>query len=310
MTVVGKILVILNLVFSVAVGAFAVMDFTARTHWQSKYDQLSKKYAVVEASGKTYQKEADDLNKEKKELNTVLSTVAGKELEIKGPEDADRAGRLAAKVLKDRGKAIGDLKTQVANLQTQLAEARKSLSKSDTTTTASLEEVKRRQADTEKMQTILKEQTDRNIELVKEKNELRDRAVAAEIQAKSYRDMNNRLEEQLQDMARDVARLRATGAPGGGGGRTARATNPPPENVEGLVRRAEGSLVTITIGSDAGLSRGNTMEVFRLGQQPKYLGRIKIVEVTPTQAVGQVTGRMLGAIQAGDHVASSIMGGR
>jgi hypothetical protein len=52
------------------------------------------------------------------------------------------------------------------------------------------------------------------------------------------------------------------------------------------------------------------MQVFRLGQNPRYLGRIKIVEVTPTQAVGQADGRLLAPIQVGDRVASSIMGGQ
>jgi hypothetical protein len=51
------------------------------------------------------------------------------------------------------------------------------------------------------------------------------------------------------------------------------------------------------------------MEVFRLGQNPKYLGRIKIVEVTPTQAVGQAAGRMAATMQVGDRVASRVMGG-
>jgi hypothetical protein len=51
------------------------------------------------------------------------------------------------------------------------------------------------------------------------------------------------------------------------------------------------------------------MEVFRLGAIPKYLGQIKIIRVTPTQAVGQPTGRLNGTIQKGDRVASRIMGG-
>jgi hypothetical protein len=306
MTVVGKILVFLNLLFSLAVGAFAVMDYTARTHWATKYDALSKRYQVAAASGKAYQEDAVRLGKERQDLNEVLNRVAGKELEIKGPEDVDRAAKRAAQVIRDRGKAVDDLKAQVANLQTQLAAQKKQVAAFGTTATSTQEENKRRQVDVEKIRVILKAETDKNIELVKEKNELRDRAIAAEIQAKSLRDMNNRLEAQLQDMARDVARLKAT--TGGGGGAVARGVNPPPENVEGLVRRVDGNLVTITIGSDAGLVRGNTMEVFRLGQNPKYLGRIKIVEVTPTQAVGQAAGRMLGGMQPGDRVASRIMG--
>ena len=146
------------------------------------------------------------------------------------------------------------------------------------------------------MREILKAETDKNIQIVKDMNGMRDRAVAAEIQASSYKDMNGRLEKQLQEIARDMARIRANAGNTG----VVRGVNPPPDNVEGLVRRTDPSgLVTITIGSDAGLLRGHTMEVFRLGQNPKYIGRIKIVDVTPTQAVGQAAGRMLAPDAAG-----------
>ena len=42
MTKVGKILVFFNLVFSMVVGAFAVLDYTARTHWVTKYKELGR----------------------------------------------------------------------------------------------------------------------------------------------------------------------------------------------------------------------------------------------------------------------------
>src|SRR5262249_8811794 len=76
--------------------------------------------------------------------------------------------------------------------------------------------------------------------------------------------------------------------------------------VRGEVRRVEGKLVTLSVGSDTGLARGHTLEVFRLGAAPRYIGRVRIVEVEPKQAVGQVTGRLAVAIQVGDKVASRI----
>jgi hypothetical protein len=87
--------------------------------------------------------------------------------------------------------------------------------------------------------------------------------------------------------------------------------NPPPENVEGLIKRTDpaSGLVTITIGSDAGLSKGNTLEVFRLVPAPGanlYLGTIRIIEVTATQAVGRPVGRMSTPPQPGDRVASRV----
>lgn len=82
--------------------------------------------------------------------------------------------------------------------------------------------------------------------------------------------------------------------------------NPPKERINGLIKTADPSgLVTITVGSDAGLAKGNTLDVYRL-KPAKYLGTIRLIEVTATQAVGQPLGRMTAPPRAGDHVASEI----
>jgi hypothetical protein len=303
MTVVGKILLWLNLVFSITVGVFVVMDYASRTHWVDAYEKRTKELAVVRASSVAFKAEADQLAKEKKELNDTLRTIS-KDLEIKNAEDA---ARKAAKMLDDRGTEINQLKGRVTDLTNQLAGERGKVLKYESTNTAYEKDNIRRQTDSEKSRVILKAETDKNIQLTRDMNELRDRAVAAEIQARAFKDMNTRLEAQLQEMARDLTRIKANRDTAVGGAN--RSLNPPPDNVEGLVRRAEGNLVTITIGSDAGLQRGHTLEVFRYGQNPRYIGRIRIVEVTPTQAVGQATGRMTAPMAVGDRVASRILGG-
>jgi hypothetical protein len=87
--------------------------------------------------------------------------------------------------------------------------------------------------------------------------------------------------------------------------------NPPLENIEGLVKTFQGNLVKITIGSDAGLVKGNTLEVFRLSSIPdqsKYLGTIRIIDVSATEAVGEPVNRMAAPVQIGDRVASHILG--
>jgi RNA polymerase sigma factor (sigma-70 family) len=66
--------------------------------------------------------------------------------------------------------------------------------------------------------------------------------------------------------------------------------NPPPDNVRGevlQVRRAEG-LVTISLGSDAGVMKGHTLEVYRLEPKPMYLGRITILRADAQEAVGRI----------------------
>jgi len=90
------------------------------------------------------------------------------------------------------------------------------------------------------------------------------------------------------------------------------SSNPPIKNVQGVVKSVnDAGLVGISIGSDAGVAKGDTLEVYRLNaavpEQSKYLGRIKIVEATAKSAVGQPIGKMVGTIQVGDQV-SRIVG--
>jgi hypothetical protein len=85
--------------------------------------------------------------------------------------------------------------------------------------------------------------------------------------------------------------------------------NPPAENVEGAVTKvdAKTGLVTVSVGSDAGIVKGNTLEVYRLNPA-KYLGTIRVLQVTPHEAVAQPVNRLLAPIQQGDKVASRILG--
>jgi hypothetical protein len=84
--------------------------------------------------------------------------------------------------------------------------------------------------------------------------------------------------------------------------------SPAPSNIEGAIKAtdSQSGLVTLDIGSDAGLRKGQSLEVYRLKPQPTYLGPIQIVDVRPTEAVARRTGEPHGAIEVGDRVASII----
>jgi hypothetical protein len=88
----------------------------------------------------------------------------------------------------------------------------------------------------------------------------------------------------------------------------AAVNNPPAKDVEGVIKRVDtgSGLVTISVGSDAGLVKGNTLEVFRTAPTPKYLGTLQVVDTKPTEAVCRSVGRMPGAPQVGDRVASRL----
>jgi hypothetical protein len=90
---------------------------------------------------------------------------------------------------------------------------------------------------------------------------------------------------------------------------TGAGKNPPPASVEGTVTAVdEGSgLVTISIGTDAGLTKGDTLEIYRLKPEPVYLGTMRIEEAKTDKAVGKPNSPKR-SLQAGDKVSKQIQG--
>ncbi len=88
--------------------------------------------------------------------------------------------------------------------------------------------------------------------------------------------------------------------------------NPAPEGLQGgVLSTEEGGFLKVNLGSDSGLQKGHTLEVFRLDPDTKkaaYVGRVLVVEVRPKDAVCRTTGRMTGPVKAGDHGASRLTG--
>ncbi|MBY0524548.1 MAG: hypothetical protein K2R98_14180 [Gemmataceae bacterium] len=86
--------------------------------------------------------------------------------------------------------------------------------------------------------------------------------------------------------------------------------NPPKDDVKGRVTAvdAESGQVTISVGKDAGLEKGQTLGVYRLKPKPVYVGMLRIVEVKKTEAIGKLTSRGADApaVQVDDEVSSTL----
>lgn len=84
--------------------------------------------------------------------------------------------------------------------------------------------------------------------------------------------------------------------------------NPPAKGVDGVVESVDASgLMTISIGSDAGLAKGHTLELFRVNPS-KYLGTIRILEAGTKESIAQGVGGFADTPKIGDRVASHILG--
>jgi hypothetical protein len=288
MTPVGKILVFVNLIFSLFVGAMGLMVFTADTNKNAEIVKVQREREVLKASNITYQEE----NKTLQESGS--SSVKEKEVEI-------------AKLKTD----IEDFKRVKDDLDKKYNEASKKLNEKDIVLQTAVAESSRRQEQNAQMSEILKAEVKRNSEISKELEQTRAKEIAERISAQTFKSTNERLEVQLREMAKDMERAKT-------GGTSALAQinkaskNPPPDNIEGMVKVADASgLIKISIGSDAGLTKGHTLEVFRLSAvatQSKYLGTVRILEVTPNEAVAQPVKPLSDKPIAGDRVASRILG--
>jgi hypothetical protein len=311
MTVVGKILVFLTLVFSLVVGALAVLDYSTRTQWAAGYKKLEANYQTALESNRVEKAEREKLAKEREDLNNRLTQVVGKFAELRRPEDPARLAQYMTKALEDYQEKDRNQKRRIDDLTKDLETEKRKLGQSETGKVVAVNDVGRRQSEVEKIRATLKAETAKNYILVAEKNDLVDKRVAAEILAETYKERAEGLEKELGQTLKDMERMRTRTAVAAAGPGAARGLNPPPENVEGFIRSkdAKGELVSLTLGSDAGLAKDHTMEVFRLGDRPRYVGRVKIVSVSHKSSVAEFLGRPATPVQVGDRVASSIMPG-
>jgi hypothetical protein len=283
MTALGKILIFFNLIFSVVVGALVIMDYTARTHWAEGVKKRDARIQVLNASNQAYQ-----TAKEQAEADAA-KRVAAMTNQVKFAEDA-------------RASAEEKISTLQEDVQKEKARA----NEHETANKALQQEAKLRQSESVQLRGQVKKLEAENIKLVQKANKAVDAQVAAEIERDAFKQRNSQMVAQLQEMAKELEALRASGASPSRVPR--RGKNPPTETVEGLVKEVSADgLMTLTIGSDSGLRKGHTLELFRLNPA-KYLGTVRIIHTTPKEAVAQPVGRLGGEVQVGDHVASKILG--
>jgi chromosome segregation ATPase len=82
-----------------------------------------------------------------------------------------------------------------------------------------------------------------------------------------------------------------------------------PPRVEGLVDAVlGGGMVEVNIGSDSGLQKGHTLDIYRIGSTGnKYVGRIEVLKTSPDKSACKILSNFQQSeVQKGDRVASKI----
>ena len=91
--------------------------------------------------------------------------------------------------------------------------------------------------------------------------------------------------------------------------------NPPAVMVNGKIEKVDGvDLVLLSLGTDHGVAKGNTLDVYRTEPVPKYLGMVRIIDAEHHRSVARLIPTSNGAyrakLQAGDLVTSKLIAGK
>jgi len=292
MTIIGKILTFLIFVFSLLFLGFAIIinqtnkDPRTRESWYSVALRLQKKEQSYVEDLKSKDEELAALRSQ----NVVLQTAVDSEKK--------RAEQLS-----------NDLNTKVSIAENAARTATDKFQQSQIAINAAQADLARMRDDvsnlSERLKTKDQQITDTQQKLVSERNT----RVATQIERDTLRERLAGAEKQNVEFARIIDEqrenaLRST-SPG-----EATKPQPPPNDVQGAVTAiTDAGYISINKGSDHGLAKGQTLEVYRMSPKPEYVGLMRLLSVNNHEAVGIIVeprNRKVTVLK-GDLVGSSIL---
>ena len=286
MTILGKILVFVNLLFSLVTGALVIMVYVTQNNWVDGFEKLKKNYQVSEANSRMYAQEA---------------------VEAKGKCDGEIRKR-DAEVLKYQ-RQVADIQQALDAKNAELGQidARGKLTSNNVS--EATEELNRRKLEIDRLKEVLKQKEEKMVRLEEANTTFRNQAITADITAKSEQERNRQLLDQVAALTKELDH-RQTPAGGTGPHVPSYGQRPPTDDVEGTVLEtdAKSDLVTISIGTDNGVNKGNTLVVYRFKPRPEYVGTLSVIDADFHQAVARpVKPLRAGPVQKGDVVASRVL---
>ena len=284
MTLVGKILVIVIMVFALLFLGFSTVVFTTATNWK---DETSK------------QKDAAS------KLQTTASTLKAQVEAVQKDFEAGKAEH-ATNVTQLKNE-IGIRDKSIADQQAQITQAQSTLEGAQQTARVAVDETAQRTKEVDLLRNqneAVRKQADEfklsRTELEDQRRELQRQLETAQRNNADLLDRVSTLSSFLRskNLSDNVAQIKSQGS----------GVAPPPD-VEGRVDRVvNNNRVELSIGSDDGLAVGQELSMYRTEPKADYIGKIRIVLVEPDKAVGVVVGRTAQGkkIEEGDIVASTI----
>ena len=285
MSFVGKVLIVVQLVFSIVLMMFAGAVASVQTNWKKQaetykasLDKKNGEHSTLEQNFKKYQDDMQvSLNKETANAQTLQANNA-------------------------------NLTAQVDSLTQQLDSFKATATQKGEIASISAEDDLERRRETLSLRELYKKAIEAKDGLMREKSKLEDEKFEQNVQLERQQAAyviqlkeNKRLHDLL--VAHDINPNEPVYEV---------AATPPVETVSGKVlavsKSKEGTeYVEISVGSDDGLVKGHQLYVYHTGDKPKYLGKIQIVFTQPDKSVGMVLDKTKnGIIEKDDRVSTKL----
>ena len=276
MNLLGKIFVVLILLLSVFLMAFAMVVYATHKNWKDEATKVSNSLSQARAENQQLQSEYQRLDSQlRSEKEAVQQEVR--------------------KLESERVILINDNKKFQKDLDLLKQDRRKA--------TAMVASTQENNSGLMKEVTGLREE-------IRTAQQARDDAFATTLKTTTeLHEKQGQLTSAIERMKQLLGQLGSTTALLQRHGHDPHADpDAVPPHVRGVVsamhRTADNHLIEISIGADDGLRKGHTVEVFR-GE--RYLGRAVIMRTEPDRAVARILRRFQkGQIQEGDHVATKL----
>ncbi|MEA1950020.1 MAG: hypothetical protein U9N87_01455 [Planctomycetota bacterium] len=289
MNLVGKILTVLIFVMSLCFMMMAVMVYSTHVNWRNKVMLSQSEAGPGQKPGLKFQ--LQDALSERDDLQAQLQK-AEKTLADEQAAKLDQVAKLENECVELRTER-DNLSTEIQVLNKSTAEAVAVMERTQATLAdlrgevVNLRKTKRKaEEDRDSSFTKVVEKTDQLHQLQNEKTRLE--GIQTTLVADSQR-MRDVLRSNDIDPAADPAEFMP--------------------KTSGIVSATPGSgIIEINIGSDDGMKKGNTVEIYRTGSgSERYLGRAEIVKTQPDKAVCKIIPEYRkGAILRGDRVTSKL----
>lgn len=293
MTVIGKILTFFIFFFSLVFLGFAVTinqinkDPQTGQSWFTAAQKLSNQLKAAQADARAKDEENASLRAEIANLNKALATAKNN----------------AERDLKDKDDQLTAATNRYKSAEAKFAQVQIALDEA-------VAELQKRREEATRLYEIIKTKDSQIADLTTERTNALNLRTQAEVAANTFRERAMQLEQTVQEQAREIQDLLTRGLERQAQRGPTAAPIQPPADVQGVVKQVDGNagLVLISIGSDAGLMRGHTLQLYRLNPAPLYLGQVTVIEVSPHEAIAKLLDpKAKKQVQKDDIVASRII---